>query len=263
MSRNGASSTSRGMATKISSASQSPPRRLSTTAARPCERNELSVVSLVTLYSSRYSLMKRMRPPLEDGEMEPNTSICRRSQGAATMTNPAAQSRAGLQPMREPRGRRAMSYMKAIAKGRPSSRPSLRDRKARPTTTPPMANARRSPRRPRPHSHRASAPRNMKMAKLSGWPTNGEMPAGTATSSPAIAACQEGMPASRPISQVSGATAAPTSQNGRPDATFVGPSSQMNGTCSNAASGIQCAFDGIGRMPSSGSMPPTSTKFQM
>ena len=103
----------------------------------------------------------------------------------------------------------------------------------------------------------------MKGAKLSGWPRNGETVAGTATSSAAAAAALAASPASRPMNQVSGALAAASSQNGRAEATAVGPSSQMDGTWTSAASGIQWAFAGMGSTPSAGSVPPTSTKFQM
>ena len=65
------------------------------------------------------------------------------------------------------------------------------------------------------------------------------------------------------MNQVSGEVAAASTQKGRADAIAVGPSSQMNGTCTSAASGIQWAFEGMGSTPSAGSMPPTSTKFQM
>ncbi len=63
--------------------------------------------------------------------------------------------------------------------------------------------------------------------------------------------------------QVSGATAADASQKGKAEAVAVGPRSQMKGTWMRAASGIQCAFEGMGSTPSAGSRPPTSTKFQM
>ena len=43
----------------------------------------------------------------------------------------------------------------------------------------------------------------------------------------------------------------------------MGPSSQMNGTCTRAASGIQCALDAIGRTGFAGMAPPTSGKIQM
>ena len=62
---------------------------------------------------------------------------------------------------------------------------------------------------------------------------------------------------------MSGATAAAHNQKGSPDASAVGPRTQMKGTWMSAASGIQCAFEGMGRTPLAGSLPPTSTKFQM
>ena len=64
---------------------------------------------------------------------------------------------------------------------------------------------------------------------------------------PAPIATDRGAPASRPIAQASGAARAPNSANGIAEAIAVGPSSQMNGTWTSDASGIQCAFEGIGR----------------
>ena len=71
-----------------------------------------------------------------------------------------------------------------------------------------------------------------------------------------------GAPASRAMSQVSGAAVAPMIANGIADANAVGPRSQMNGTWTSDASGIQCAFDGIGRTGLAGIPPPTSGKIQ-
>ena len=49
-----------------------------------------------------------------------------------------------------------------------------------------------------------------------------------------------------------GTASAPSSQNGRLEASQVGPRSQMKGTCTIAASGIQCASAGIGSVPTAG-----------
>ena len=51
-----------------------PPMRLGAIEAAPCSRNEASVVVELTLYSSRYSVIQRMRPLAAEGESEPNTS---------------------------------------------------------------------------------------------------------------------------------------------------------------------------------------------
>ncbi len=51
--------------------------------------------------------------------------------------------------------------------------------------------------------------------------------------------------------------------NGSADATGVDPSSQMNGTWTSEASGIQWALLGIGSVGSAGIVPPTSAKIQM
>ena len=84
-----------------------------------------------------------------------------------------------------------------------------------------------------------------------------------AVRTPAPTATTAVAPASRPIAQVSGAASAPMSANGSAEAIAVGPSSQMNGTWTIEASGIQWAFDGIGRAGSAGILPPTSAKIQM
>ncbi len=73
---------------------------------------------------------------------------------------------------------------------------------------------------------------------------------------------KDGAPASRAMSQASGAAREPMSANGRADAKAVGPSSQMNGTWTRDASGIQCALDAMGRIGSAGIRPPTSAKIQ-
>ena len=52
------------------------------------------------------------------------------------------------------------------------------------------------------------------------------------------------------------------SANGSADATGVGPSSQMNGTWTSDASGIQWALLGIGSVGTAGIVPPTSAKIQ-
>ncbi len=65
------------------------------------------------------------------------------------------------------------------------------------------------------------------------------------------------------MSHASGAAREPTSANGSAEANPVSPSSQMNGTWTRDASGIQCALDGIGRTGFAGIAPPTSGKIQM
>ncbi len=86
---------------------------------------------------------------------------------------------------------------------------------------------------------------------------------GIAMSTPAPTATAVRAPASRAIAHVSGAAIAPSSANGSADAKPVGPSSQMNGTWTIEASGIQWAFEGIGRTGFAGIAPPTSGKIQM
>ncbi len=86
--------------------------------------------------------------------------------------------------------------------------------------------------------------------------------AGSATRIPAATATNADVPASRAIAHASGAANAPAIANGRADAIAVGPSSQMNGTCTSDASGIQWALDGIGSTGLAGILPPTSAKIQ-
>ena len=63
--------------------------------------------------------------------------------------------------------------------------------------------------------------------------------------------------------QAIGAARAPPIANGSADAMAVGPSSQMKGTCTSEASGIQWALLAIGRTGFAGTWPPTSAKIQM
>src|SRR5262245_41423563 len=76
-----------------------------------------------------------------------------------------------------------------------------------------------------------------------------------------IATSREAL-ASRAIAHVSGAAVAPISANGNAEAKAVGPRTQMNGTWISDASGIQCAFEGIGSTGFAGIVPPTSAKIQ-
>ncbi len=92
---------------------------------------------------------------------------------------------------------------------------------------------------------------------------NGVARTGIAVSRPAPSATGSLARASRARPQAIGADSAPRRMNGSDDASVVGPSSQMNGTWTIEASGIQCALDGTGRTGFAGSFPPTSTKIQM
>jgi hypothetical protein len=87
--------------------------------------------------------------------------------------------------------------------------------------------------------------------------------AGIAVSTPAPTDTRGRIPASRPIAHASGAASDPMRANGRADATGDDPNSQMNGTWTSDASGIQWALLGIGSVGSAGSFPPTSAKIQM
>ena len=86
---------------------------------------------------------------------------------------------------------------------------------------------------------------------------------GSRPGSPAPIATARRAPASRAIAQVSGAAVAPINANGRADAQATSPKASRNGTWIKDASGIQWAFDGIGRTGSAGRTPPTSGKIQI
>ncbi len=113
---------------------------------------------------------------------------------------------------------------------------------------------------PRPAIHSEPATSGWYSEKLSGWAMYTNDSAGSAVRIPAPTATKRGAPASRPIAHASGAAVAPMNANGSADASAVGPSSQMNGTCTIDASGIQCALDAIGRTGLAGILPPTSAK---
>ena len=131
-----------------------------------------------------------------------------------------------------------------------------------PASSPASAKDRGLPRSPRAASRSAPATSGWYSEKLSGWAMYTNDSAGSAVSTPAPMPTKDGAPASRAISQASGAAMAPMSANGRADANAVGPRSQMNGTWTRDASGIQCALDAIGRTASAGIRPPTSAKIQ-
>ena len=92
---------------------------------------------------------------------------------------------------------------------------------------------------------------------------NGVARAGTAVRRPAPSAIRSARRPPRARSpRAIGAASAPQMANGRADASAVGPSSQMNGTWTSDASGIQCPLLAIGSTGFDGSLPPTSTKIQ-
>src|SRR5258706_14392409 len=87
---------------------------------------------------------------------------------------------------------------------------------------------------------------------------NGSDRAGIAVRIPAPTAIDGRAPASRPIAHASGAASDPMRANGSAEANGVGPRSQMNGTWTIEASGIQWALLGIGRTGTAGKLPPTA-----
>ena len=91
---------------------------------------------------------------------------------------------------------------------------------------------------------------------------NGVARAGTAARIPAPSAMRREAPASRAMPRAIGAASAPQMANGSAEANAVGPSSQMKGTCTSDASGIQWPLLAIGRTGFAGSVPPTSAKIQ-
>ena len=83
-----------------------------------------------------------------------------------------------------------------------------------------------------------------------------------AVRNPAPMATARRAPASRATAHVSGAAVAPISANGSADAQATLPKTMRKGTWTNDASGIQWAFEGMGRTGFAGSTPPTSGKIQ-
>ena len=91
---------------------------------------------------------------------------------------------------------------------------------------------------------------------------NGVARAGTAARIPAPSATHREAPASSAIPRAIGAASAPQIANGSAEANAVGPSSQMNGTWTSDANGIQCPKLAIGRTGFAGRVPPSSAKIQ-
>ena len=93
----------------------------------------------------------------------------------------------------------------------------------------------------------------MKIAKLSGCPRYGASPPGTRheeARSSRLPARQAGVAPDEPGERCGQPRA--RSRTAAPRRPAVGPISQMKGTWTSAASGIQCPFEAIGRMPSAG-----------
>ena len=112
-------------------------------------------------------------------------------------------------------------------------------------------------------SHSTAVPSGWYSARLSGWAMNRVAAAGTATAMPASRATRGEQPISRARSHVIGAASEPAIKNGMADASEVGPRSHIVGSWMIAASGIQWALLGIGKMGCAGIRPPTSTNDQM
>src|SRR5260221_13221610 len=89
---------------------------------------------------------------------------------------------------------------------------------------------------------------------------NGSDRAGIAVRIPAPTAIDGRTPASRPIDHARGAASDPMRANGSAEANGVGPRSQMNGTWTIDASGIQWALLGIGRTGTAGGVSPRPAK---
>ena len=238
-----------------------------------------SVAGAVMLFHSPMSRMKKTRPEAVDGERDPNTASWRSHHGAITRTNSAdagdgggerdgrpsgwpsaPDGAAGARPARQARQR---SQTNARPSAPRTSRPSFRDSVAIPASSPARAKDRGEPRRPRAPIHSAAATSGWNSEKLSGWTMYVSDRTGIATRNPAPIATRRRAPASRAIAQVSGAAVAPISAKGSADAQATLPKSSRNGTWTSDASGIQWAFDGIGRTGSAGRTPPTSGKIQM
>ena len=228
------------------------------------------MAGVVMLFHSLKSRMNRTLPVAVDGENVPNVAYCRAYHGATTRANSATAPRAAAsgirgraRPSRGPRPPRPPAVPRNTRPIAPStSSPSLRARDASPASSPAIANDQGWPLSPRPARNSAPATSVPYSAKFSGWTMYASDSAGTAVMIPAPTATSRRSPASRAIAQASGAAAAPISANGRFAASVVGPRASMNGTMTIDASGIQCAFDGIGRTGLAGSVPPTSGKIQ-
>src|SRR5256885_15564865 len=91
---------------------------------------------------------------------------------------------------------------------------------------------------------------------------NGKLSAGNAVRTPAPTETNVLAPASRPMAHASGAASAPIKAKGTAAANAFEPKTTRNGTWTIEARGIQCAFDGIGRIGLAGILPPTSAKIQ-
>ena len=263
---------------KIITADTRPPMRVARNGPMPMPSRWSSVAGAVMLFHSPMSRMKKTRPEAVDGEMDPNTASWRSHHGDITSTNRAdaadgcgeRDGRPGLAlgfriapPARPARQARQRSQMNAIPSAPRTSSPSFRDSVAIPASSPARTKERGDPRRPRAPIHSAAATSGWNSEKLSGWTMYVNDRTGIATRNPAPIATRRRAPASRAMAQVSGAAVAPISAKGSADAQATSPKSSRNGTWTTDASGIQWAFDGIGRTGSAGTTPPTSGKIQI
>ncbi len=229
-----------------------------------------SVAGVVMLFHSPMSRMNSTLPDAVDGDSEPNTASWRRYHGPTDTANRATAPTAATNGIRagragrSPNDRRARhrSHRNTAPRMASTSTPSLRDSVASPASSPASAKSRGRPRSPRAASHSDPATSGWYSEKLSGCAMYTNDRAGNAVSTPAAAATNGDSPASRAIAQASGAANAPAIANGSADAIAVGPRSQMNGTWTIEASGIQCALDAIGSTGLAGILPPTSAKIQ-
>src|SRR4051812_10125956 len=219
-----------------------------------------SVAGVVMLFHSPMSRMKKTLPDAVDGESEPNTASWRSHHGAITSRNNPTHANAADQGIAR---RRHRSHRKASPSAPRTSNPSLRDNVATPASRPAAANDRGEPLSPRAPIHSDARTSGWNSEKLSGWTMYTTDSTGTAMRIPAPRATRADARASRAIAHVSGAANDPMSANGRADAQGVSPRIQMNGTWMTDASGIQCAFEGIGSTGFAGMVPPTSGKIQM
>ena len=228
------------------------------------------MAGVVMLFHSPMSRMNSTLPDAVDGDSEPNTASWRRYHGPTETANRATEPIAATNGIRggragwPPNGRRARhrSHRNTAPSTASTSTPSFRDSVASPASSPASTNARGRPRSPRAASHSDPATSGWYSEKLSGCAMYTNDSAGSAVNTPAAAATNGDSPASRAIAHASGAANAPANANGSADAIAVGPSSQMNGTWTIEASGIQCALDAIGSTGSAGIFPPTSAKIQ-
>ena len=142
-----------------------------------------SVAGVVMLFHSLMSRMKKTRPDVLEGEIEPKTASWRSHHGAMTRTNSPTQAMAAATGMagrglaaassarlrRDARRARHRSQIQARPSATRTSRPSFRDNVASPASKPASANERGDPLSPRAPIQSDATTSGWNSEKLSGW----------------------------------------------------------------------------------------------